>query len=198
MKSWQAIIRAWTDIHYSLAVALYLLVFIVTIAATIPSATFLSLLAGFLFGTIGILYAMTGITFGGLVLFYAVRTAIGEPIRCKASGWIKQVEEGFQQNAFYYILTFRLFPIFPCWISNIASGALNVPVKTFILATVIGVAPATIIYVMAGRGMEKLLATHQSISVATLLTPSLLLPLLALAIFSLFPVFYKSIKKNHR
>lgn len=195
IKASQAVIKTWTSAHYILAVTLYLLIFIVMIAATIPGATILSLLAGFLFGSVGILYAILGTTLGGLLLFYAVRLALGKSLQKKPPKWLKKLGSGFRENAFIYLLIFRLIPIFPCWISNIAAGALEVPVGTFVLATVIGVAPASIIYVMAGRGLEKFFATNQSPSLSALLTPSLFFPLLGLAILSVIPVFYKGIKK---
>ena len=195
IKTSQAVIKAWTLAHYEMAVTLYLLIFIVMIAATIPGATILTVLAGFLFGTIGILYAVMGTTLGGLVLFYAVRFAFGKSLKNKPPKWLNKLGNGFRENAFNYILMFRLLPIFPCWISNIAAGAMGVPVSTFILATVLGVTPACVIYVMAGRGLESFFATNQNLSLAAFLTPSLLIPLLALAILSVIPVFYKGVKK---
>lgn len=195
IKTSQAIIKSWTDTHYFAAVGLFILIFTLLIAATIPGATFLTLVSGFLFGPIGVLYSIAGTTLGGLVLFYAVRLSIGAHIALKSKGWLKVFEAGFNKNAFQYILMLRLFPIFPCWISNIASGALNVPVKTFVIATIIGVTPASVIYVMAGRGLGKILASNQTFSLSSLLTPSLLIPLVALAILSIIPVFYKGLKK---
>lgn len=197
LKSYQSIAQAWTSTHYKTAVTLYIVVFMLLIACGIPCATVLTLLGGFLFDTIAILYAVLSTTGGGLILFLAVRTAIGSRVAARSSGWIKRMEHGFQQNAFNYILTLRLVPVFPCWISNIASGILNVPIKTFVSATILGILPATVIYVMAGQGLDKILADTNTPLINIILTPSVLFPLLGLAFLSLFPVIYKSIKKSN-
>lgn len=185
----------WTQTHYTAAVCLYLLVYVALIACAIPCATLLTLIGGFLFGTIALLYAIVGTTMGGTILFLAVRTAIGKHIAMKSTGWIKSMEHGFQRNAFNYLLMLRLVPVLPCWISNVSAGALNVPIKTFVVATMIGIFPATLIYVLAGRSLDKLLM-EQTPSVNTLLSPSIFFPLLGLALLSVFPIVYKSVKKR--
>lgn len=195
IKIYEVDAKMWTATHYKSAVCLYLLVFISLIACAIPCATLLTLIGGFLFGMMALLYATIATTLGGTILFLAIRTAIGARIAAKSTGWIKAMEHGFQRNAFHYLLMLRLVPIFPCWISNVSAGVLNVPIKTFVLATMIGIFPATFIYVMAGRSLDKLLI-EQSPSLHALLTPSIFFPLLGLALLSLFPIFYKSVKKR--
>lgn len=187
---------AWTTQHNIYAATIYLLVFIVLVACGIPCATILTLLGGFLFGAIAFLYAMLGTLLGGLILFLAIRTAIGEKIASKSRGWIKSMEAGFHQNAFQYLLMLRLIPVFPCGLSNIAAGALNVPIKTYLLATSIGIMPATFIYAMLGRGLDTLFSNQNGSDSSLLLRPSLFFPLLGLAILSFFPIIYKSVKKT--
>lgn len=196
IRTYHAQAQEWTVLHYLPAVSLYVLTLTVLIACGIPCATILTLLGGFLFGTIAILYAILGITFGGILLFFAIRTAFGARIAEKSTGWVKKLEHGFQQNAFSYLLMLRLVPILPCWIINVSAGALNVRVNTFVGATVIGIFPATIIYVMVGRGLDKFFSAEQSPNLSMVLTPSIFFPLLGLAILSLFPVFYKVLKKT--
>jgi len=195
IRASQFTMKEWTAAHYLASLSLYLGLFILIIACGIPGATFLTIVGGFLFGPIAIVYSIFGTTLGGLVLFLAVRSAFGSIIKQKSTGWIKQMETGFQKNAFFYLLSLRLMPILPCWISNVSAGALNVPLLTFLSATVIGITPACIIYVLAGQGLDQFFASQTSPHLSTLLTPSIFFPLLGLAILSLFPVFYKGIRK---
>ncbi len=195
LKKYQAIAQHWTLAHYKISVMIYLLTFILLIACTIPCATLFTLVGGFLFGSIAILYAVFSITVGGSILFFAVRTALGPWITKRSSRWLSQVEKKFQQHAFHYLLLFRLMPVFPCWISNIAAGALNIPYLTFLFATVLGVTPATIIYALAGRGLEQLLEMSERPDLHLLLTPAIFFPLLGLSLLSIFPIFYKRVKK---
>lgn len=197
LKSYQASSVQWTNDHYHIAVTIYLLLFMGLIACGIPCATLFTLLGGFLFGISAFIYAALGITGGGMILFLAVRTSIGKKIAAKSSGWIKTMEYGFQQNAFHYLLMLRLVPVFPCGVSNIAAGALNVPLKTFIAATMLGIAPSTLIYVLVGRGLDRVV--NSDISSLNLFTsPSLLTPLIGLTALSFFPIIYKSVKKTNQ
>lgn len=196
LKYYQATWSAWTALHYPAAVGFYLLLFTALIACGIPCATILCLLGGMLFGETAIAYALLGTTLGGILLFSAVKMAVGSQFEVRSRGWLKTMEGGFQKNAFNYILMLRLVPIFPCWLSNIGAGMLNVPAKTFIAATLLGILPATIIYVLAGRSLDKLLLADQTAVLNIVFTPSVFLPLLGLAILSLFPVIYKNVKNK--
>lgn len=198
MKIYQATIQEWTTENYSSATTLYLLIYTALIACGIPCGTLFTLLGGFLFGYVALVYAIFSTTFGGMLLYLSIRTSIGDFIAGRSSGWIKKMEAGFQKNAFHYLLMLRLAPIFPCWVSNISAGALNVPLNTFLCATVLGITPATLIYVMAGQGLDKLLSMDDTPLTTMLLTPAIFFPLLGLAILSLFPVIYKSIKRRNQ
>lgn len=191
LKIYQSKLLEWTNTHYKIMITFYMIAFTFMIASALPSATFLTLLGGFLFGTVAVVYAMFAITLGGVILYLAVRSAVGNDIKTRSSGWIKKMEAGFQENAFNYLLTLRLVPIFPCWFSNISAGALNIPLKTFISATVIGIMPSTFIYVMVGRSLDKFFDLDQTPSFHMIFTPSLLFPLLGLALLSLLPVIIK-------
>ena len=196
LQHYQLEAQSWTSSHYLLALSVYTVILTLLIACAIPAATVLTLSGGFLFDAIAILYAEFSITIGGMILFLAVRKAIGSRLAGKsATRLLKRIEAGFSKNAFNYLLTLRLIPIFPCWISNIGAGMLNVPVKTFIFATTLRLLPSTIIYVLAGRGLDKILKEDKTHILYIIFAPSVFFPLLGLAILSLLPVIYKYVKK---
>lgn len=195
---YRAVIKDWSDKHYLTAILLYNLSFILLIACGIPCATVFTLLGGFLFGVIAVVYAVFSTTAGGFILFLTVRTAFGEQLAASSIRWIQKLEQGFKENAFNYLLSLRLVPIFPCWLSNISAGILNVPITTFLAATIIGIFPSTLIYALAGRSFDKILAEHNRPILNIMMTPSILLPLLGLAILSLLPIIYKSVKKRNK
>lgn len=197
LKNYQTTVQQWTLAHYNLAICIYILTFTGLIACTIPCATFLTLVGGFLFGNIAFFYAVFSTTLGGFILFLTVRSTIGLHITKKSYRWVKKLELGFKQNAFNYLLTLRLVPIFPCWLSNVSAGLLNVPSKTFLSATILGVAPSTLIYVMAGRGLDKILDNNNTPITNILLTPSILFTLFGLVVLSIIPILYKTLKKPH-
>lgn len=193
LKKYHLNIQAWTNQHYQQAVLLYFIVFILSVACAIPSATFLSIVGGFLFGNISTFYAVLGTTLGGFILFLAVKTALGGRIVRRSRGWMKGLERNINENAFHYILTLRFIPIMPCGVINITAGVLNVPAKTFLAATVIGIFPSTLIYTMLGHGLNEIfLADH----IPNLWAPSILIPLLGLAFISILPIVYRKLTKR--
>lgn len=186
--------QIWVDLaqqHYFFMVFIYMLVYIFAIALSVPGAIFFTLAGGFLFGPIAALYVVVSATMGSTILFLAVRTALGEWLANKAGSWVTRMEKGFQENAFYYLLSLRLMPVFPFWIINIVAALLNVRLRTFILATFLGIIPGTFVYVVVGHEFNTLFASQQTPILKNIVTPSILFSLLGLTVLSILPVVYK-------
>lgn len=191
LSQYHRILIYWTNTHYLLTVLSYLLVYTLVVALSIPGALFLTLLGGFLFGPVATIYVLVGATAGATILFFAVRSTLGEWLASKANGWVLKMKKGFQQNAFNYLLVLRLVPFFPFWAVNIVAALLSVPFPTFVTATLIGIIPATFIYVMVGNSLSTVLNNDQTPNLNIIFTPPIFLPLLALAVLALLPVIYK-------
>lgn len=183
---------AWTAQHYALTVISFIVIYMLAVALSVPGAVFLTLTGGFLFGMVwGTLYAVVGATLGAMFIFLLVKSLFGEWLAKRAHGWVAKMEQGFRQNAFSYLLMLRLIPIFPFWLVNIVPALLNVKLRTFIYATAIGIIPGSFVYAWVGHGMGYLLDRNQAPNLSIILTPPILLPLLALALLSLVPVIYQ-------
>ena len=77
----RAAIDGFVMAHRVLAVLAYIGLYIVTVALSLPGATFLTVAGGFLFGVgIGAGAAVVGATVGATVIFLVARTALGEPL----------------------------------------------------------------------------------------------------------------------
>lgn len=193
LHSYQAQLIYWTNTYYILTVLLFLTLYTLAVAISLPGAIFFTLASGFLFGVFwGIVYVIIAATSGATILYFAVRTSLGNWLAKSASQWTERMRAGFQDNAFSYLLTLRLIPIVPFWVVNIIPGLLGVKPKTFILATFIGIIPGTAVFVILGSGIQNLFAMNQTPNLHVLFTPSILFPLLALAGLSLLPVIYKA------
>lgn len=188
----------WTQGHPLLAPLTFIAIYISTIAIAVPSTLVLTLTSGFLFGAWGAFYVIISATIGASLLFFAVKIAFNDWLNPKTNRWLVLMKEGFQQNAFSYLLTLRLIPIFPFFIVNIVSGLLNIKTKTFILATLIGCTPGTIIYVMIGNSLGRLFDQNQKPSLDILFNPPIFLPLVGLACLSFLPILYQRYGKNNR
>ncbi len=192
LKAHHELLLHWNQQHYSLSVLIFISLYIVSIACSIPAVTILSLVGGMLFGTIlGTLYIVMSATLGASLFILIVRTAIHNWMTVKNIKWLQQMQTGFQKNAFSYLLVLRLLPIFPFWMVNIVAAILNVRLKIFALATFIGIIPISFIHALIGTSLGNLLANDTPPTLATFLTPPILLPLLALALLVIAPVIYK-------
>lgn len=192
LRSYHQQLLFWTQQHYWLAVLGFMAIYIVAVAISIPGATLLTLMGGFLFGIVmGTVYVACSATMGATIVFLSVRTAFGAWLAQRATGWMAKLEQGFQRNAFNYLLTLRLMPIFPFWLVNIVPALLNVSLRTFIIASFLGMLPGVVVYITIGHGLSQLFASGQTPNLGIIFTPSILLPLIGLGILSLLPTIHR-------
>jgi uncharacterized membrane protein YdjX (TVP38/TMEM64 family) len=161
-------------------------------AFSIPGGAILTLLGGFLFGTLlGTTYAVTGATVGSIAVFLAARTALGDSLRRKAGGAVQKMRAGFQENALSYLLVLRLVPIFPFWLVNLVPALVGVPLGTYVIGTFLGIIPGTLVYASLGNCLDTILAQGGRPNLGIIFEPSIILPLVGLSLLALLPVAYK-------
>ncbi len=178
-----------------LAILLYTLLYMTLTAFSIPLGGILTIAAGFFFGTlVAASCAVIGGTLGAIIVFLAARTAFGELLRAKAGSALERMEAGFRENAFHYLLTLRLIPIFPFWLINLVPAFLGMPLRSYVVATFVGVIPGAVVYASLGNGLGEVLDAGLELDLGILLKPAVLFPLLALAVLALLPVAYQKIK----
>ena len=140
---------------------------------------------------------MIGATTGAILVFYAVKTSLGQALRDKAEasgGRLKSVIDGVQAGAFGYILTLRLIPLAPFWLVNVAAALAHAPLRAYALATFIGIMPATFIYSGIGAGIGELLAQGKTPDLGVIFSPKVLLPLVALGLLTLATTVYQRVR----
>jgi uncharacterized membrane protein YdjX (TVP38/TMEM64 family) len=196
LRHYQVAAQLWLIKHYYWGLLIYNGLFTALIACGIPCASVFALVGGFLFGASAILYAIASTVGGGTILYFCARASLGNFRWLKSKAWLLKIEQHLKSQAFTYILMLRLVPVFPCWISNIGAGLFKIPFLTFFTASIIGVSPATIIYVLAGRSLDTLLKLGENPLSALIQSPSLYLPLLGLILLSLIPLIYKIMIKR--
>lgn len=189
----------WKDTHLLLSILLFIACYIVLVAFSFPGASLLTLLGGFLFGiTQGTLYVVVSATLGSCVIFLAVKSSFGKVIAKKGSKWVAKLEHGFQKNAFNYLLVLRFIPLFPFWVINIVAGILNVSLRSYFFATLIGIIPGSLVYVAVGNGLGSVIEQGQTPNLGIIFSPEILLPLIGLSLLSIVPIIYKKYKaKKH-
>jgi len=177
---------AYTEAHYAQAVLLSFATFVAATLLCLPSGTILSLAFGLLFGRwVAALLLVTAGTFGSTLLFLGARYLYAAPLRRRLGAIGERVNEGFTRDAFHWMLFLRLTPIFPYFLVNLAPALTDIPLRTYVVATLIGIFPSTFIFANLGQTLGRIDSIQQ------LLAPETLIALALLGAFALLPIFVR-------
>lgn len=179
-----------------LCAAIYLAIYISSVAVSLPGALILSLTAGFLFGPLGGALAVVGASGGSTITYLVFRTAFGDVLRRRPDAFLARMAEGLRRDAFNYLLTLRLIPAFPLLAVNVAAGVANIPVRTFVLASVLGMIPSSFIYAGIGAGLGHLFARGGPVTLETLLSPRIYLPIIGMGVLAFLPPLWRHWRKG--
>jgi len=194
LRQHRAALRAWVEAYGVLAALVFMAVYIVTVAFSLPGAAVLTITGGFLFGAVwGTVVVVVSATLGATVLFLIARTALGDALRARAGPWLHSLEAGFREHALSYLLVLRLVPIFPFFIVNLVPALLGVPISTFALGTFVGIIPGSFVYTTVGAGLGSIFDAGGTFSLTGVLTPQIITALAGLAVLALVPVVYKKL-----
>lgn len=192
-------LAGWVADNWLLAAFAYVGAYIAIVAFSLPAALVATLTGGFLFGTVfGGLLTVVGATIGATLLFLAARTALGDMLRAKAGPKLRKLEEGFGENAFSYMLVLRLVPLFPFFLVNLAPAFLGVPLRTYVVATFLGILPGTFVYASLGNGLGAIFEAGRDPDLGLIFQPQVIGPILALALLALVPVVYRRFSGKSR
>ncbi|NVN89299.1 MAG: TVP38/TMEM64 family protein [Desulfuromonadales bacterium] len=181
----------YRDQHTVAMVAGFMLIYIVQTAFSLPGAAILSLASGALFGTaMGTVYANISATIGATLAFLVTRYLLRDIVLAKFGSRLEGINRELESRGFNYLLFLRLVPVFPFFLINLASGLTRLPLRTFILATMVGIIPGGFIYVNAGASLVTVT------SLSGIASPRVLASLTLLGLFSLTPALY--IKFKHK
>lgn len=188
---------ALVEEHAFLAAIIYIAIYLVAVAFSLPGGAVMTVSGGFLFGAVfGTLYTVIGATIGATLLFLIAKNSLSETLRAKAGPRLSRMQDGFNENALSYLLVLRLVPIFPFWLVNLAPAFLGVPLRTYLVATFIGIIPGTLVFSLIGSGLGSVFDADKHFSLKGALTPEVIGALIGLALLSLIPVIYKRFSKR--
>lgn len=182
---------AFTEANYTAAVLVYILLYCLQTTFSLPGAAVFTLAGGFLFGPwLGALYVNIGATSGATLAFLAARYLFRDWVERKFGDRLGPIQEGFAKNAFSYLLTLRLIPIFPFFLVNLVSGLTRIKIGTYVAATAIGIVPGSFIYANAGRQLGSIDALSEIAS------PHVLGAFALLGLLALAPIAYRKLSRK--
>lgn len=208
-----ATLTAFVDRHLAAALALYMLLYAGAVALSFPGAVVLTLAGGLLFGTLaGGTATVIAATLGGAAVFIIARSSVGAALAQRAGPFLSRLREGFAGDAFHYLLFLRLVPAFPFWLVNLAPALLDVPLRTFVTATALGIVPGTFAFAAIGAGARAAIGAQAEalaacraggrtdcvvqFDLAALVSPQLLFGLAALGLVALMPALWRRFKEG--
>jgi uncharacterized membrane protein YdjX (TVP38/TMEM64 family) len=177
---------SFTETHSAVAAALFVLVYVAVTGLSLPGAVILTLAGGFLFGAVwGTLFVNLGATTGATLAFLASRYLLRDWVERKFGKWLGPVQQGFAQNAFSYLMTLRLIPLFPFFVVNLVSGLTRMNIGTYVAATALGIIPGSFVYAYAGRQLGTIN------SLKDIASPGVIGAFVLLGLLVLVPSLYK-------
>lgn len=196
-REWLA---GFVDANFLAALAIYFAIYAALVAISFPGASLLTLASGFLFGGLaGGTVTVFAATAGATAVFLVARSSFGKLLEARAQGFAAKLAEGFREDAFLYLLSLRLTPIFPFWVVNIVPALLGMRAAPYALATFLGIIPGTFAFAFVGAGLGSVIDAQErpdpgcaaagtcAIDVSGLLTPQIIAAFAAFGLVALMP-----------
>lgn len=177
----------FTGRHYLSMVLACGIAYSLSTAFSLPGGTVLSLLLGFLFGRwIGTALIVVSATLGAIAVFWLARYLFADWARerLKQSELSQKLLDGFQENAFNYLLFLRLVPLFPFWLVNLAPAITTVSMRTYTVTTFIGIIPGSFVFANLGQSLGRIERLDQLLSWQTFFALCLLGGLVLIPVLS--------------
>ncbi len=171
--------------------AAFVLVYILQTAFSLPGAAILSLAAGAVFGVAeGTALVVAGAAVGAVLAFLVSRTLLRDWVVKTFGARMAGIDRGLRENGLSYLLFLRLVPAFPFFLVNLACGVTGLPLRTYVVGTLVGIVPGSLVFANAGAS----LASVESVSHVA--GPRVLGSFALLGLFALLPTIVKVVRKR--
>ena len=185
-------LEAWRERHLALSALAYAAVYIAAVAFSVPGAVWMTLAGGLLFGVAGgAALVLVSATIGATLIFLAARTVLAGFLRRRAGGWVERMARGFRRGEISFLLIMRLVPAVPFFVANLVPAFLGARLGHFVWTTLVGIAPATLVFVSLGSGLGEQLARGERPDLGIIFEPHILGPLLGLAALAALPLLLR-------
>jgi uncharacterized membrane protein YdjX (TVP38/TMEM64 family) len=171
--------------HQVLVIIVYMVIYIVVTALSLPGAAVLTLAGGGLFGfVVGLVVVSFASSIGATLACLVSRFLLREWVQNKFGDKLHSINKGVDEEGAFYLFSLRLVPIFPFFVINLVMGLTSMRLVTFYWVSQLGMLAGTMVYVNAGKELAKIE------SVAGILSPGLII---SFVILGLFPITVKKL-----
>lgn len=173
-----------------LVIGIYMAVYILVTALSLPGAAVMTLAGGALFGLwVGTIVVSFASTIGATLACFVSRFILRDWVQNKFKDKLETINRGIEKEGAFYLFTMRLIPAFPFFVINLVMGLTRMRLFTFYWVSQVGMLAGTIVYVNAGKELGKI------DSLSGILSPSLII---SFVILGLFPISVKKLMGWYR
>ncbi|MGH1408604.1 MAG: FAD-dependent oxidoreductase [Aeromonas sp.] len=185
LQAQQAAVAQWVDSHFVSASLLFVLIYVLSTALSLPGASLLTLGGSAVFGVAwGLLLVSFASTIGATLAFLSARFLLHDWVTARFGDKLATFQSGMAKEGVFYLLSLRLIPIFPFFLVNLLMGLTPIRVSTYYWVSQLGMLPGTFVYVLAGSELGQLTST------GNILSPGLMV---ALTLLGLMPWLVKKL-----
>ena len=167
--------------------AVFFLIFLIGTTCSLPVAGVMSIASGVIFGHLtGFFLSLFAVTLGGTLALISVRVLFHDFVQQRFSTQTEVVNKGIEKEGAFYLFGLRMIPVIPFWLLNLLVGLTTMRVREFMLATLLGMIPVILILTYAGSQLGSI----ESVSIAGVFTPGMIL---ALGLLATFPFLARGI-----
>ncbi|MDO6563175.1 FAD-dependent oxidoreductase [Amphritea sp. 1_MG-2023] len=178
IKTQQDSLQSWVTANKVLALAAFVVFYVLVTALSLPGAVIMTLAGGAIFGlATGLILVSFASAIGATLAFLMARYLLRAPLTNKFSSYIDPINRGIEKDGISYLFTLRLVPLFPFFVINAVMGLTRMKAATFYWVSQLGMLPGTAIFVNAGT---QLALIEQP---GDILSPGLILSFCLLGIF---------------
>ena len=189
---------AFRDANYLGLAAIFIAVYVLIVAFSLPGAAVASVTGGFLFGlAAGTAFNVFAATIGASLIFMAARAGLGEVLMAKmeaSDGKLKKLQTGLQDNEISVLFLLRLVPAVPFFVANLLPALVGVRFINFLWTTAIGIIPGALVFTWIGVGVGEVFDRGENPDLSLLWEPQIIGPILGLAALAALPIVVKSLR----
>ena len=189
---------AFRDENFIGLAAIFIAVYILIVAFSLPGAAVASVTGGFLFGLgYGTAFNVFSATVGASIIFVAARAGLGEVLMAKmeaSDGKLKKLQTGLQENEISVLFILRLVPAVPFFVANLVPALVGVRFFNFLWTTAFGIIPGALVFTWIGVGVGEVFDRGEDPDLSLLWEPQVIGPILGLAALAALPIIVKALR----
>ena len=189
---------AYREAHFAAMVAVFVGLYVLIVAFSLPGAGVSSVTGGFLFGlALGTAFNVLAASLGAFAIFLAARAGLGRALAARmaaSEGTLKKLNKGLRENEISVLFLLRLVPAVPFFVANLLPALVGVKFRNFAITTVLGIIPGALVFTWIGVGLGEVFDRGESPDLSLLWEPQIIGPILGLSALAALPIVLRAVR----